>query len=61
MNINWPNIKAAASASGNVLNTAEVKTNENENDFKTLFASQHFHTTALMIVPNLIAVYLMKM
>ena len=38
MNINWPNIKAAASASGNVLNTAEVKTNEK--DFKALFASQ---------------------
>ena len=40
MNINWPNIKAAASASGNVLNTSEVKTSESEKDFKAMFASQ---------------------
>ena len=38
MNINWPNLKAAASASGNVLQTAESQ--EEKSDFKALFASQ---------------------
>lgn len=38
MNINWPNIKAAASASGNVLNMTE--TTEDKQNFKALFASQ---------------------
>ena len=38
MNINWPNVKAAASASGNVLNTFGSK--EEQGDFKALFASQ---------------------
>ena len=36
MNINWPNVKAAAS--GNVLNTPGSK--EELKDFKTIFASQ---------------------
>ena len=38
MNINWPNVKAAASASGNVLNMPGSK--EEVNSFKALFASQ---------------------
>jgi hypothetical protein len=38
MNINWPNLKAAASASGNVLNMPGSK--EEMKDFKALFASQ---------------------
>ena len=38
MNINWPHAKAAASASGNVLNMTEDKAGQT--DFKALFASQ---------------------
>lgn len=38
MNINWPHAKAAASASGNVLNMAEDKAEQK--NFKALFASQ---------------------
>ena len=38
MNINWPHAKAAASASGNVLNMTEDKAEQT--DLKALFASQ---------------------
>lgn len=38
MNINWPHVKAAASASGNVLNMAEDRAEQK--NFKALFASQ---------------------